>query len=284
VHRFADPDYARLTLQMRTGTDPGAVFDTLLARGHIVLHASDVERTAALAEHLATREELVIADTRDQVADLNAAIRDHRRSRENQEDSTVTTSRGETIGLGDRVATRRNEPTLGISNRQTWTVSAIGEDGSLTIHDPTHPTRDRALPAAYVAEHVELAYATTAHGAQGETVDHAHLAVGDTTAAASAYVAMTRGRETNTAHLVADTVEDARKQWIEVFSGDHADLGPARARKRAIEDIDRYGPSRTPQPDRRTPHRQPRQTRPTPWPQGPRPDPRMAPSGTGIEL
>ena len=54
IHRFADPDYADLTLKMRTGTDPGGVFDALHARGQIVLHPTDVERTAALAEHAAT--------------------------------------------------------------------------------------------------------------------------------------------------------------------------------------------------------------------------------------
>ena len=53
---------------------------------------------------------------------------------------------------------------------------------------------------------------------------------------------MTRGRESNTAHLVAESVEDARQQWIEVFSRDRADLGPAHARRQAIDAIDRYGP------------------------------------------
>ena len=92
-------------------------------------------------------------------------------------------------------------------------------------------------------EHVELAYATTVHGAQGETVDHAHLLVGETTGAAAAYVGMTRGRHHNTAHLVADTLDDARDQWIEVFNRDRADLGPGHAAQTAAEDIDRYGPN-----------------------------------------
>ncbi len=78
--------------------------------------------------------------------------------------------------------------------------------------------------------HVELAYATTVHGAQGETVDHAHLLVGETTGAAAAYVGMTRGRHANTAHLVAETIDEARAQWIATFSRDRADLGPAPRR------------------------------------------------------
>ena len=40
---------------------------------------------------------------------------------------------------------------------------------------------------------------------------------------------MTRGRNRNTAHLVADTLEEARAHWIEVFSRDRADLGPGHA-------------------------------------------------------
>ena len=101
---------------------------------------------------------------------------------------------------------------------------------------------ERLLPPAYVAGHVELAYATTVYGAQGETVGQAHLLVGDSTGAAAAYVGMTRGRVRNIAHLVADSPEDARRQWVEVFSRDRADLGPGHAAQIAADDIDRYGP------------------------------------------
>jgi len=88
---------------------------------------------------------------------------------------------------------------------------------------------------------VELAYARTVYGSQGETMDRAHFLLGDQTGAASAYVAMTRGRNANTAHLVAETIEEAREQWVGVFSRDRADLGPARAALRAGEDLERYG-------------------------------------------
>jgi hypothetical protein len=154
----------------------------------------------------------------------------------------VATDRGELIGLGDRVATRRNDARLGVSNRQTWTVVRIGDDSSLIVHSPGYG-RDRELPPEYVRDHVELSYATTIYGAQGETVDHTHVAIGETTGSAAAYVAMTRGRQTNVAHLVAESVEDARQQWIDVFSRDRADLGPAHARGQAIEAVDRYGPA-----------------------------------------
>ena len=68
----------------------------------------------------------------------------------------------------------------------------------------------RTVPAGYARAHVELAYATTVYGAQGETTHAGHLMLGEHSSAASAYVAMTRGRANNIAHLVAD--HDHRQQ------------------------------------------------------------------------
>ncbi len=258
VRRFADPEYAKLSLAMRGGSHAESVFDRLVARGQIVVHASEAERTAALANAGADGA-LVVAGTREHVATLNAAIRDEH----GHDPGAVATDRGELIGLGDRVATRLNDPRLGVANRQAWTVLGMGDGGSLIVRSPDQGL-DRELPSAYVREHVELAYATTIHGAQGETVDQAHVAVGETTGAAAAYVAMTRGRQTNVAHLVAESGEDARRQWVDVFSRDRADLGPAHARGQAIEAIDRYGaaavPAREPRfpaPEHRPPTSQP---------------------------
>jgi conjugative relaxase-like TrwC/TraI family protein len=87
VHRFVDDTYADLTLQMRAGERSGDVFDALLARGQIVIHPSEVERVAALTAaavhdpHSAHAGPWFIADTREQVGLLNAAIRDARHAR-----------------------------------------------------------------------------------------------------------------------------------------------------------------------------------------------------------
>ena len=51
---------------------------------------------------------------------------------------------------------------------------------------------------------------------------------------------MTRGRDRNTAHLVADDLEDAREQWVAVFARDRADLGPAHAAEQAAAEAERY--------------------------------------------
>ncbi len=221
VHRFSDPAYADLSLLMRTGERSGEVFDALLERGEVVVHASEVERTAVLAAIGADGDQLVITDTRDQVGALNATIRDRRHS-VGEQSGGLTTRCGERIGLGDRVATRRNDRDLAVANRDTWTVAGVGDDGSLLV---TGRAGRRTLPAAYVNDHVELAFTTTAYGAQGETVASAHLALREASGAASAYVGMTRGSHRNIAHLVAESNDAAA---------------------RAADDIDRYGPNAQP--------------------------------------
>jgi conjugative relaxase-like TrwC/TraI family protein len=270
VHRFADPEYAAITLAMRTGSETyrtapanehrsevsgervGEVFGTLLARDQIRIYASEAERTHALAnlaatEYLAGRSRfLMIADTREQTAALNGAIRDRLVETGHVDDhSAFTNQSGERIGVGDQVATRHNDRNFGVANRDTWTLTAISD-----VHLVLQGRRGeiRSVPAAYAVKHVELAYATTVYGAQGETTGTGHLVLGEHTSAASAYVGMTRGRDQNVAHLVATDIDDAHRQWDETFSRDRADLGPAVAAYRAAEDIERYGPNRPQRP------------------------------------
>lgn len=236
VRRFKDPRYAELSLRMRTGARLGEVFDELLARKEIVIHTSDVERSRRLAAE-ASVGKLVVADTREHVARINTFA--HRiRKATGEVDERVLTAAGERIGVGDTIATRRNDRDADVANRELWTVVA-SDRGTLTVRGEAGT---RVLPPTYVRRDVELAYATTAYGAQGTTVAESHVLVGEHTGAASAYVGMTRGRERNVAHLVADSVEDARKQWCDVFGRDRADLGPAHAREAAAEAIERYGP------------------------------------------
>ncbi|MBF4764370.1 AAA family ATPase [Nocardioides islandensis] len=253
VHRFEDPEYAELSLLMRRGERPGDVFDRLVARGEIRIHPTEVERLYALAEEPG----FVIADTREQVTALNAAIRSRRleRGELSRELPETTTLAGERLTVGDRVSTRRNEPDLGVANRETWTVSQVLDGGAIEV---VEGNRTRQLPGHYVERSVELAYATTAYGAQGQTVDTSNVVVSEHSGAAATYVGMSRGRQRNVAHLVADSVADAREQWTSAFARDRADLGPAHARLRAFDDVERYGIAqpgisrhpRVPSPDR----------------------------------
>jgi exodeoxyribonuclease V alpha subunit len=239
-----DGEYAELSLTMRTGEQPGEVFDTLTARGQITVHPSEAARTAALAqiavaEFAATRWMAIVADTREQAADLNAAIRDELIAAGRVDDQhTTTTAAGQRIGGGDRITTRRNHRGLDVANRDTWTVDRHGGITATGAHG------SRTLPGDYVRRHVELAYAATIHAVQGDTANSGHLVLGEHTGAAAAYVGMTRGRTNNTAHLVADTLDQAREQWITAFSHDRADLGPAHAADLAAAEAERYAPHR----------------------------------------
>lgn len=246
--RVADDEYAQLSLAMRSGADPAAVFDALLARDQIRLHASDAEGVAALARDAvdaltAGAEMVVVADTNEQVAALNAAIRERLVAGGRVDDGhAAIANAGQRLGVGDRVTTRRNDPNLGVANRDTWAITRAHRDGSLAVRGEHG---ERTLPPHYVREHVQLAYGSTVHGVQGDTTTTtAHALIGNHTSAASAYVGMTRGREANIAHLIAESVDDAREQWAAVFARDRADLGPAHAAELAATEAARYAPLR----------------------------------------
>ena len=91
-----------------------------------------------------------------------------------------------------------------MKNGDTFTVTRRHDDGALTVQRPSGgPTM--VLPAAYVREHVELAYATTAFRAQGATVDTAHAIVtGPGMTREVLYVMLTRAKESNTVYVCTD--------------------------------------------------------------------------------
>ena len=102
-----------------------------------------------------------------------AVIRDRRTAAGlSTDEQTVSTRAGERIGVGDRVTTRRNDREPDVANRETWTVTCVHRDHSLSV---TGRAGHRRLPAEYVDSNLELGYASTIHGAQGETVTAAHL-------------------------------------------------------------------------------------------------------------
>lgn len=73
------------------------------------------------------------------------------------------------IHAGDLISTRQNarqlvtDRHLMVKNRDRWTVETVHRDGGLSVAGKTGSVR---LPAEYVAEHVELAYAETSHANQ----------------------------------------------------------------------------------------------------------------------
>lgn len=125
--------------------------------------------------------------------------------------------------VGDQITTRRNDPHLmtdygqKVRNRHTWTVVAIRPGGGIAV---THPDRGTAeLPDAFVRANVELGWAVTGYGNQGDTVDIGIAVLDATTSRNHAYVAMTRGRHANHALLVdASGTIDPAERFTEILT------------------------------------------------------------------
>ncbi|WP_282825810.1 MobF family relaxase [Gulosibacter sediminis] len=240
LHRFADPTYAELTLDLRHARNPAAIFERLHERGLIVLHETDRDVQAAIATTTNPANAITTA-TNDEAQVLNERIRAERVHRGEVDDQrTVFGSDGLSIGVGDVIQTRRNEPTLSVANRQTWTVQHVGDDGTLSVVETINGRKQQrtvTLPAEYVTEDAHLAYAVTAYGVQGATVAASHTVLTDALDAAGIYVGMTRGRELNTLHIVATDLDDARQQFVDALGRDRADRGLEEATERARAEI-----------------------------------------------
>ena len=92
-----------------------------------------------------------------------------------------------------------------VVNGDVWTVIQTYPDGAADARRHADGSTI-TLPADYLAEHTHLAYATTAHRAQGMTVDVCHAAVTADTSHEQLYVAATRGARAN--HLWVSTDAD----------------------------------------------------------------------------
>lgn len=240
VHRFTDPAYAEVTLRMRDGRSPGEVFDQLAGLGLIRLHESGDDARDHIAQ--STREgEAVTVTTNDEACTANARIREERVSHGLVDNArTVHGNDGLPIGVGDMIQTRKNNTDVGVANRQQWVVQHVEDDGALSVWEAgSGRKRQRTvrLPAEYVAEHAHLSYATTAYGVQGATVTGSHTILTDATSAAGVYVGMTRGREQNLLHVVAESQERAREQFVAAMERDRADRGLTDATERAAEAV-----------------------------------------------
>lgn len=217
VHRFTHDWEKTASLELRHGRTP--VIDTYLAQDRI--HDGDAEAMTDAA-YIAWRHDrqagvvsVLIAETRENVTALNVRARaDLILDGTLKPGPEITLSDGSAAGVGDTIITRRNDRRLRnrhgwVRNGQTWTITAVRDDGSITIRPPgARFGNSIVLPADYVAEHVDLGYAVTAHRAQGITTDTAHVLVEPTTTRENLYVAMTRGRESNQAYVVLDRPDD----------------------------------------------------------------------------
>lgn len=156
----------------------------------------------------ATITSLLIAPTNDMVERLNDIARRWRIGQGHVDATREGVIASGVASPGDRIVTRQNARTLRtdhdrwVKNNDEWVIVAIDE----TTGDILAAAGEErvTLPASYCADHVQLAYATTAHRSQGRTVDTAHTIVDSTASRETFYVAMTRGKHSNKAYVVAD--------------------------------------------------------------------------------
>jgi len=232
----ADRAWAEISLALRQHDRPEEAVEALFERGAVVVHRSEESALAALAIEAADAAlrpgslALSVA-TNEEARALNEAARGLLVSRGLVDDDVVATGMGEVrIGVGDRVVTRRNDSSLGVANRQAWQVAAVGPDGSVALDGGGRWAR---LPASYVAEALDLAYASTGYGNQGVTAERSATWVCPATTGAGLYVGATRGRWQNSIHVVARGREAARAELVAALGRDRSDRGLSEARTRA---------------------------------------------------
>jgi hypothetical protein len=212
LHRFADPTEAAATLALRDGRSEALGFYLDRHRVHV---GDPTTMTATVfaawqADRRQGLDALMLAPTRDQVADLNHRARAGR-LRGTTPTREVELPDGNRASVGDTVITRRNDRRLGTSggdwvkNGDRWTVEQITGGGAVRVRH-TRTSRSSTLPASYVSDAVELGYATTIHGAQGVTADTMHGLIAGDASRQQLYTMLTRGRTAN--HLYLAVVGD----------------------------------------------------------------------------
>jgi ATP-dependent exoDNAse (exonuclease V) alpha subunit len=186
LHRFADPTEAAATLALRDGRAEALGFYLDRRRVHVGDPTTMPQAvfTAWLNDRDQGLDALMLAPTRDQVADLNSRARTHR-LKGTTPTQEVKLADGNRASVGDLVITRRNDRRLissggdWVRNGDRWTVQHVTGGGAMRVRH-TRTGRSMILPAGYVRDSVELGYATTIHGAQGVTADTMHgLIAGD---------------------------------------------------------------------------------------------------------
>jgi conjugative relaxase-like TrwC/TraI family protein len=240
VHRFANDWERDASLRLRRGdTEVLDVYDD-----HGRLHGGtqrQMERAVVDAwwEARARGDSVaMMAPTTELVVELNRRAQALRVREGELDPAGPSVGAGDyRLHVGDQVATRHNDRQLHtdrgsmVKNRDQWDVEAIHPGGALTVSGKTGAVR---LPADYVAEHVELAYAQTSHANQGRTVDRSFLLLDGPADTRGVYVPMTRGRHSNEAFVVIEDEQTAIDVLAQALARDWIDE-PAVARRAELQ-------------------------------------------------
>ena len=221
IHRFSHIWERDASQQLRNGD-----FDAVTQYQRHGRIKSGVYPDMANAAYAAWNQDLgsglssiLIAPDNDTVNILNRRAQADRISANLVDPSRSTAlSDGSHAGAGDVVLARHNDrrilDTSGKYIRNGTLLTMIkppDRSGSAWFRRQDTGARVR-LDASYVSRFAELGYATTAHRAQGITVDSSHSLVSEGRLTRELfYVSMTRGRDTNTAYVVEPQPDDTER-------------------------------------------------------------------------
>lgn len=192
--------------RIHVGTTPADVRAAMVADWH---------EARRRGEHVA-----MLALRRADVAELNS------RARATLVDDGTVAANGitvgdKTFGVGDRVVCLDGDRRLGVHNALFGTVVATHEEGGLAVQ-AEGTSRVLELPRHYLEDgHLDHAYATTIHKAQGATYDRALLLGDQRLYRQAGYTGMSRGRDRNDLYVVTEDDRDddpelERHSWIAV--------------------------------------------------------------------
>ncbi|WP_028066549.1 MobF family relaxase [Solirubrobacter soli] len=178
---------------------------------------------------------VMIARLRADVADLNERARAELRARGAVNVPEVELAGG-SFGVGDRVVVKRNDLRLGVSNGQRGlVVEADPEVVALVVEvDGRRVRLDREFLTGTTRDGDPTllhGYAITGHVAQGLTVDHSLVMASGGIGNEWAYVALSRGRESNRLY-VAEREDDGRAEFAPI---DQASAGAMGRLRRSLE-------------------------------------------------
>ena len=206
--RFTDPAEGSASLALRDGAPHALGF--YLDRHRVRVGNSDIMTeqlfTAWAEDRQHGRDSVMLAPTRDLVAQLNQRARTHRLAGVRPAEE-VQLADGNQASVGDVIITRRNDRRLRIGttdwvkNGDRWTIHTLTNHGIRARH--TQTGRHILLPTEYLTSWAELGYACTTHTAQGVTADTCHGVLTADETRQQAYTMLTRGRHSNTAYLIA---------------------------------------------------------------------------------
>lgn len=257
VHRFRNADgtldesYARYSLALRTATTKAEAQDAasyLTANGHVIANADRYTQLDYMARqwmeaHGKGESVALMASRNEDVDELNALVK-HARIKAghiNPNSRTVTGERDQTLHVGDKVRSTRNErftATTDIANGETWTIQDIS-DGKIHLYGG-RDNRHITIPVHYSAQ-LRLCYASTLHAAQGQTVTHAYTLLDESTSAEQLYVGMSRGKRSNTLLVGTDTLDAATEHIEAAIMNRSIALSEHELKTRVADEIARAG-------------------------------------------